>query len=80
MIKQIIDQLKKSRSILVISHTNPDGDAIGALLAAGLAFKTMDKKVHIVNESAIPAVYRFLPSIKSISHRLNAADTFDTVV
>jgi phosphoesterase RecJ-like protein len=80
MIKQIIDQLQKSRSILVVSHTNPDGDAIGALLAAGLAFKAMDKKVRIVNESAIPAVYRFLPSIQSISHRINAAETFDTVV
>jgi bifunctional oligoribonuclease and PAP phosphatase NrnA len=80
MIKQIIDQLKKSRTILVVSHTNPDGDAIGALLAAGLAFKAIGKKVHIVNESAIPAVYRFLPSIKHISHRLDAAETFDTVV
>jgi bifunctional oligoribonuclease and PAP phosphatase NrnA len=80
MIKQIIDQLQKSRSILVVSHTNPDGDAIGALLAAGLAFKAMDKKVHIVNESAIPAVYRFLPSIKSIRHRLDATATVDTVV
>jgi bifunctional oligoribonuclease and PAP phosphatase NrnA len=80
MIQQIIDQLKKSRSILVVSHTNPDGDAIGALLAAGLAFKAIGKKVHIVNESAIPAVYRFLPSIKSISHRLDAVETFDTVV
>jgi bifunctional oligoribonuclease and PAP phosphatase NrnA len=80
MIKQIIDQLQKSRSILLVSHTNPDGDAIGALLAAGLAFKSIGKKVHMVNESAIPAVYRFLPSIKSIGHRLDAAETFDTVV
>jgi bifunctional oligoribonuclease and PAP phosphatase NrnA len=80
MIKQIIDQLQKSRSILLVSHTNPDGDAIGALLAAGLAFKTICKKVHMVNESAIPAVYRFLPSIQSIGHRLDAAETFETVV
>jgi bifunctional oligoribonuclease and PAP phosphatase NrnA len=80
MIQQIVDQLKKSRSILVVSHTNPDGDAIGALLSAGLAFKAMGKKVHMVNESAIPAVYRFLPSIGSISHRMEAAETIDTVV
>jgi phosphoesterase RecJ-like protein len=80
MTQQIIDQLYKSRSILVVSHTNPDGDAIGALLAAGLAFKAMGKKVHIVNESVIPAVYRFLPSIRSISHRMAAGETFDTVV
>jgi len=80
MIKQIIDQLEKSRSILVVSHTNPDGDAIGALLATGLALKAMDKKVQMYNESAIPAVYRFLPSIKYISHQIDASDAFDTVV
>ncbi len=80
MIKQIIDQLKKSRSILVVSHTNPDGDAIGALLATGLALKAMDKKVQMYNEATIPAVYRFLPSIKYISNRIDASQAFDTVV
>jgi phosphoesterase RecJ-like protein len=80
MIQPIIDQLNQSRSILVVSHTNPDGDAIGALLAAGLAFRAMGKKVHIVNESAIPAVYRFLPSIQSIRHGMDASETFDTAV
>ncbi len=80
MTKQIIDQIKKSRSILVVSHTNPDGDAIGALLATGLALKAMDKKVKMYNESAIPAVYRFLPSIKSICHQIEASETFDTAV
>ena len=80
MIKRIIDQLKNSRSILVVSHTNPDGDAIGALLATGLALKAIDKKVKMYNESAIPAVYRFLPSIKSISHQIDASEAFDTTV
>jgi phosphoesterase RecJ-like protein len=80
MIQQVIDQLNKSLSILVVSHTNPDGDAIGALLAAGLAFKAKDKKVCIVNESAIPAVYRFLPSINTIRHRIDPSETFDTAV
>ncbi len=80
MIKQIIDQLRKSRSILVVSHSNPDGDAIGALLATGLALKTLDKKVHLYNESPIPAVYRFLPSIKMISHHIDEHHQFDTAV
>jgi len=35
--KQIIDQLINSQSILVTTHVNPDGDAVGALLAMGLA-------------------------------------------
>ncbi len=67
MIKRIIDQINKSRSILVVSHANPDGDAIGALLATGLALRSMNKTIYIYNESVIPTVYRFLPSVHAIS-------------
>jgi bifunctional oligoribonuclease and PAP phosphatase NrnA len=80
MIKRIIEQLKKSRSIMVVSHTNPDGDAIGALLATGLALRAMNKKVHLYNESAIPTVYRFLPSVSVIQHSVDAVTGFDAVV
>jgi bifunctional oligoribonuclease and PAP phosphatase NrnA len=80
MTKQIIDQLSNSRSILVVSHSNPDGDAIGALLATGLAIKALQKKVQMYNETAIPAVYRFLPSVKSITQQVEAVEKFDTVV
>lgn len=80
MIKRIIDQLNKSQSVLVLSHANPDGDAIGALLATGLALRAMNKKVHIYNESAIPAVYRFLPSVSTIQHSVDMQSGFDSVV
>ena len=80
MIRQIIDQLKQSRSVLAVSHTNPDGDAIGALLATGLALKAMNIDVRMYNESRIPAVYRFLPSVKYIGHQVDDPEKFDTVV
>ena len=80
MIKRIIDQLQKCQSVLVSSHANPDGDAIGALLATGLALKAMHKDVHMYNQNAIPAVYRFLPAVHSISHHVDAIEDFDTIV
>lgn len=80
MITQIIDQLRKSQSILLVSHANPDGDAIGALLATGLALKALHKDVHMYNESAIPAVYRFLPSVRLIEQTFDNIDDYDTVV
>lgn len=80
MITQIIDQLNKSQSILLVSHANPDGDAIGALLATGLALKALRKKVHMYNESAIPAVYRFLQSVQLIDQKVDNIDDYDTVV
>ncbi len=80
MIKQIVDQLNKSRTILVASHANPDGDAVGALLALGLALKAMNKGVCIYNESPIPAVYRFLPSVSAIGQTVPVPAVFDSVV
>lgn len=80
MMKKIIDQLQKSQTVLVVSHSNPDGDAIGALLSTGLALKAMHKDVRMFNQSAIPAVYRFLPSVQLIRQEADDMETYDTVV
>jgi phosphoesterase RecJ-like protein len=63
---QIIRYLKNSDHILVASHTNPDGDAIGSLIAMGLCFDALDKTTTLYNESPIPAVYRFLPAANRV--------------
>ncbi len=80
MIDQIADQLKRSRTILVASHANPDGDAVGALLALGLALKTMNKGVCVYNQSPTPAIYRFLPSVSAIGQTVPTPAEFDSVV
>ena len=65
---QIIRYLKNSDHILVASHTNPDGDAIGSLIAMGLCFDGLNKKSTLYNESPIPAVYRFLPAANRVEN------------
>ena len=76
---QIIRHLKNSRNVLVVSHTNPDGDAIGSLIAMGLALEALSKKTTLYNESSIPAVYRFLPSVERVVRRLSNLN-YDTAV
>lgn len=63
---QIIRYLKNSDHILVATHTNPDGDAIGSLIAMGLCLDVLNKKTTLYNESPIPAVYRFLPATNRV--------------
>lgn len=77
---QIIQHLKKSNHVLLASHTNPDGDAIGSLLALGIALDWLNKKIFLFNESPIPAVYRFLPFIERIEHEIPETLEFDTAV
>lgn len=75
----IIRQLKESNRILVATHTHPDGDAIGSLIALGLSLTVSNKNITLYNESPIPAVYRFLPEVHRVVRKIDSAN-YDTAV
>ena len=56
----ILEEIKKANSIVILTHQSPDGDAIGSSLAFYIALKQMGKNPDlIVNE--MPRVFKFLP-------------------
>ena len=69
----LIHRLNSSRNVLITTHASPDGDAIGSLLAMNLALQGKQKQITLYNESPIPAVYRFLPRVHSVTNRLSAS-------
>lgn len=78
--EKIIRQLEQSHDLLVVSHENPDGDAVGSLVAMALALNGIRKNVTLLNVSPIPAVYRFLPEVDRIVRRIGPTTLFDTAV
>ena len=60
IILQIKDRLNQAQSILIASHVRPDGDAIGALLALGLALQNAGKTVQMVLQDGVPGSFRHL--------------------
>ena len=74
---QIINHIKEANHILLASHSDPDGDAVGSLLALGIAIGRRGQKTTIYNASPIPAVYRFLPSVERIVRHIKKANTYD---
>ena len=51
-IKQLKNLLSKKKKIVITTHTNPDGDAIGSSLALFLLFKKMSlmlKSLHQIS-------------------------------
>lgn len=76
----VIRAIKASARVLVASHVNPDGDAVGSLLASGLALRSMGKDVFMYNESPIPAVYRFLDTVDTIGRTLDTDFKCDTAI
>jgi phosphoesterase RecJ-like protein len=55
-----------ANNILIVSHVRPDGDAIGALLALGLALQNAGKTVQMVLNDGLPASFRHLEGHKLV--------------
>jgi len=77
---QIIQHIKDGQHLLIASHAEPDGDAVGCLIALGLALRGFGKKATLYNPSPIPAVYRFLPGVEQIERYIKTAHTYDTAI
>lgn len=75
----IINEFNNSNKILVVTHTHPDGDAIGSLIAMGLSLEALNKKITLYCESPIPAVYRFLPAVHRVVKKIGGLN-YDVAV
>jgi len=62
-LKAIADALRQHERFLVVTHENPDGDALGSLLAATLALRRLGKDVvmYHAGETPLPREYAFMP-------------------
>lgn len=67
LFQKINDEVKKAESIIVISHKNPDGDALGSLLGMSHYLELMKTKHKLFCASPIPDYLSFLPNIDRIT-------------
>ena len=54
------DFIRQNDDFLVVSHLNPDGDAISSTLAMAELLQQMGKRYVLINENAIPSKFAFL--------------------
>lgn len=59
--QEIISIIREKGHFVLCTHYNPDGDALGSLLALADILDNMGKKVLCFLEAPVPAMYRFLP-------------------
>jgi phosphoesterase RecJ-like protein len=62
-LKAIADALRRHDRFLVVTHENPDGDALGSLLAITLALRQLGKDavMYLPGETPLPREYAFMP-------------------
>jgi bifunctional oligoribonuclease and PAP phosphatase NrnA len=62
-LKAIADALRRHDRFLVVTHENPDGDALGSMLAVSLALRQLGKDavMYLPGETPLPREYAFMP-------------------
>jgi len=64
VVKNIRDWIGAAKRIALLTHTNPDGDAIGSCLALALVLKKRGIDAQVVIPDGLPDFLRWLPGIE----------------
>lgn len=67
--KKIINEIKKAKKVIIFTHRDPDGDAIGSMIAMYIALSSIGKNVDMFCSNKVPDIYRFLPSSKKVKNK-----------
>lgn len=66
--------------ILVATHRNPDGDAIGSLLGLSRILQLMGRDHIAYCPDEIPKTCAFLPGVEDVTRELDPEDSFDLTI
>lgn len=66
VVQQIVNVLCEKQTFLITTHINPDGDAIGSVLALRAALVQMGKQCEVVNTDGVPDLCSFVPTCEFI--------------
>jgi len=74
---EISRSLREARRIAILSHENPEGDAIGSSLGAYHGLHALGKEVAIFNPDPVPSFLTFLPGSEKIQSTIPKDHSFD---
>ena len=73
---QIISLINDSKSILLVTHKQMDGDAIGSILALKEVLEKIDKKVEALVANSLPANLTYLNDYTTLKNRVDIQKDF----
>ena len=62
---EILNEIKKAKNIVILTHETPDGEAIGSSLALILVIEKLGKQADVIIPE-YPRMYNFLPEVNKI--------------
>ena len=79
-IEAILDILRRGKRFLVCSHSRPDGDAVGSMLAMGMLLEQLGKHADLVTPDRVPNIYRGLPGADGIRAAQRVHGPYDAAI
>lgn len=76
----LMDALMRSAAPLVVSHVNPDGDAVGSLLGMGWLLRALGSNPTLALQDPPPPEFGLLPGVEEIVDERGVAGAYDLVV
>ncbi len=76
----VLRVLREGERFLVCSHSRPDGDAVGSVLAMGMLLEQMGKRADLVTADRIPSVYRSLPWAERLRTAMRVHGPYDAAI
>ena len=82
---RVVDAITSARSVLLLGHVSPDGDALGSALGAGLALATLpgDRRIEVSfgdNPFIVPANLTWLPGKHLLTPAVDVSGDPDVVL
>jgi phosphoesterase RecJ-like protein len=77
---ELLGALHIHERFLVTSHSRPDGDAVGSILAMAMLLKQLGKRVDMITADRVPAIYRTLPGTDEIQTAMRVRGRYDAVI
>jgi phosphoesterase RecJ-like protein len=79
-IQDVARALVEQDRVLILTHENPDGDALGSALALGEGLESLGKRVRIYCQGVVPEMYSFLSGVDRIAPDPGLPEDWDAVV
>ncbi len=80
MIREVLSNIEQRSRFVLTSHSRPDGDAIGSVLACSAVLRKMGKQAEVVMRDAVPHIYRALPFADRVIQAPFVQDSFEAAI
>lgn len=74
--EQVAEQISRAEYIVLATHINPDGDALGSMLGLAEILEASGRKVLRYLEEPVPQIYRFLPGCGQVQTDMDRVREF----